>query len=51
MPGTRAGGQAGAAAKVNLVGDPAKLLESRANTHSGRKAKTLLDAGSTMSCP
>ena len=29
MPGTRAGGQAGAAAKVNLVGDPAKLLESR----------------------
>ena len=41
--------QAEAGAKVNLVGDPVKLLESRANTHSGHMAKTLLEAGSTMS--
>ena len=37
--------------KVNRVGDPVKSLESRANTHSGRRLKTLLDAGSTMSKP
>jgi hypothetical protein len=37
--------------KRNLVGDPAKSLVSRANTHSGRSAKTLFDAGSTASGP
>jgi len=36
---------------VNLVGDPVKSLESKANAHSGSKAKTLFDAGSTMSMP
>src|SRR5579859_5972410 len=38
-------------AKTNLVGLPVKSAESRANTQSGRRAKTLLDAGSTMSSP
>ena len=33
------------------VGDPAKSLESRANTHSGRSANTLFSAGSTISGP
>lgn len=37
--------------KVNRVGDPLKSLVSSANTHSGTTAKTLLDAGSTMSMP
>ena len=37
--------------KVNRVGDPAKSLESRANTHSGRSANTLFSAGSTISRP
>jgi MFS family permease len=37
--------------KVNRVGDPAKSLESRANTHSGRSANTLFSAGSTISGP
>jgi len=37
--------------KVNLVGDPVKSLVSSANTHSGSKAKTLFDAGSTISGP
>jgi hypothetical protein len=37
--------------KVNRVGDPVKSLESRANTHSGSRVKTLFDAGSTMSMP
>jgi MFS family permease len=37
--------------KVYRVGDPAKSLESRANTHSGRSANTLFSAGSTISGP
>jgi hypothetical protein len=37
--------------KVYRVGDPAKSLESRANTHSGRRANTLFSAGSTSSGP
>jgi MFS family permease len=37
--------------KVYRVGDPAKSLESRANTHSGRRANTLFSAGSTISGP
>jgi hypothetical protein len=37
--------------KVYRVGEPAKSLESRANTHSGRKANTLFSAGSTISGP
>jgi hypothetical protein len=37
--------------KVNRVGDPAKSLESRANTHSGHSANTLFSAGSTISRP
>jgi hypothetical protein len=37
--------------KVNRVGDPAKSLESSANTHSGRSANTLFSAGSTISGP
>jgi len=36
---------------VYRVGDPAKSLESRANTHSGRSANTLFSAGSTISGP
>lgn len=37
--------------KVYRVGDPAKSLASRANTHSGRRANTLFSAGSTISGP
>jgi len=37
--------------KVYRVGDPAKSLESRANTHSGRRANTLFSAGSSISGP
>jgi hypothetical protein len=37
--------------KVYRVGDPAKSLESRANTQSGRRANTLFSAGSTISGP
>jgi len=37
--------------KVYRVEDPAKSLESRANTHSGRRANTLFSAGSTISGP
>jgi len=37
--------------KVYRVGDPAKSLESRANTHSGSSANTLFNAGSTISGP
>jgi len=37
--------------KVNRVGDPAKSLESRANTHSARSANTLFSAGSSISGP
>ena len=37
--------------KANRVGEPAKSLESSANTHSGRSANTLFSAGSTISRP
>lgn len=37
--------------KMKRVGEPVKSAESRANTHSGVCAKTLLDDGSTISRP
>ena len=51
VPGYTGPTPAYAGPKVNRVGDPAKSLESRANTHSGRSANTLFDAGSTISGP
>jgi hypothetical protein len=51
VPGYAGPVPAYAGPKVNRVGDPAKSLESRANTHSGRSANTLFSAGSTSSRP
>ena len=39
----------GGPVKVKRVGDPTKSLESKANTHSGVMAYTLLTTGSTIS--
>jgi len=51
VPGYTGPASAYAGPKVYRVGEPAKSLESRANTHSGRRANTLFSAGSTISGP
>jgi len=51
VPGYNGPAPAYGGPKVYRVGDPAKSLESRANTHSGRRANTLFSTGSTISEP
>jgi MFS family permease len=51
IPGYTGPARAYPGPNVNRVGEPAKSLESSANTHSGRSAKTLFSAGSTISEP
>jgi len=51
VPGYTGPARAYGGPKVYRVGEPAKSLESRANTHSGRRANTLFSAGSTISGP
>jgi hypothetical protein len=51
QPGYAGPARAYGGPKVYRVGDPAKSPESRANTHSGRRANTLFSVGSTISGP